>query len=218
MIDERTVVKVIMVKGEQGEPGKVGDYSGLVHKPTLNGVTVNGAKTSSDYGLIGQTEHAMLQQELNARIDEIEAGQTGNASGWFIGRQEFAIDHVTNPEINATFYVPSSAVILEASYQLPIGGGNNPIYQDNIVVNRAVGTPTDTIDVTASDVPTGGSAIISLVYAYSNPIDLSELTDIRVGYDGVSYQTAGAAVRAQVTDLHDLVRALEARVSALEGN
>lgn len=41
------------------------------------------------------------------------------------------------------------------------------------------------------------------------PVDLSEVTDIRVAYDGTTYATAGDAVRGQVSDLKEDIDAIE---------
>lgn len=44
----------------------------------------------------------------------------------------------------------------------------------------------------------------------------AELADIRIGADGTQYETAGEAVRQQISDLHNANTALEDRVFALE--
>lgn len=58
-------VKVIMVKGEKGDSGSSGDYAELDNKPSLNGITINGAMTTDDLGLASQ-------QELDQSIEAIE--------------------------------------------------------------------------------------------------------------------------------------------------
>jgi len=49
------VVKIIPLKGEKGEKGEAGtsgDYSGLTHKPKINGIELDGNMTGSDLALV----------------------------------------------------------------------------------------------------------------------------------------------------------------------
>lgn len=47
-------VKILPLKGEKGDAGISGDYSGLTNKPSINGVTVNGNMTTSQIGVASQ--------------------------------------------------------------------------------------------------------------------------------------------------------------------
>lgn len=52
-------VKIVLLKGEkgdQGEAGISGDYAGLINKPAINSVTLDGELTSDDLGLATATE------------------------------------------------------------------------------------------------------------------------------------------------------------------
>ena len=60
-------VKIVMVKGEKGDSGDAGDYSGLTNKPQINGITLEGNKTSSDFGFVTSTE-AQIQSDAIAAL------------------------------------------------------------------------------------------------------------------------------------------------------
>lgn len=44
-------IQILMVKGDPGDSGSASDYSSLSNKPSINGITLVGNKTSSDLGL-----------------------------------------------------------------------------------------------------------------------------------------------------------------------
>lgn len=49
-------------KGDKGDPGVGGDYDTLEHLPTINSVTVQGDKTSSDYNLQSKMQEASIAE------------------------------------------------------------------------------------------------------------------------------------------------------------
>lgn len=67
-------IKILMLKGEKGDAGQdgsSGDYSQLTNKPTINGVTVNGAMTSDDLGVASETGLEEATTKLDNIIDLI---------------------------------------------------------------------------------------------------------------------------------------------------
>ena len=49
-------VKVIMLKGEKGDSGNIGDYAELVNLPKINNVTIIGNKTPNDFLIPSMTD------------------------------------------------------------------------------------------------------------------------------------------------------------------
>lgn len=57
-------VKILMLKGEKGEAGVSGDYSGLANKPQINGHVLSGNMLSSDLGLESAGAVEVIESEL----------------------------------------------------------------------------------------------------------------------------------------------------------
>ena len=82
-----------------------------------------------------------------------------------------------------------------------------------VAIDAAASFNVDTALSTTSDMPVRNSAITTAINALNGRVDAlvveatptedTELIDIRTGYDGTIYQSAGTAVREQITDAHD---------------
>ena len=66
-------VKIAMLRGEKGDTGATGDYSGILNKPQINGVTLDGNKTASDLGLATASE----QQNILDSVVELNDAVSG---------------------------------------------------------------------------------------------------------------------------------------------
>lgn len=69
------LVKVKMLKGEKGDMGATGDYSGIANKPSINGVTLNGNKTASALGLASASEQQNLIDSVAALGSSVSTAQ-----------------------------------------------------------------------------------------------------------------------------------------------
>ena len=75
-------VKVVMLKGEKGDTGATGDYSGILNKPQINSVELDGNKSASDLGLATASEQQNILDTLASHAEFIAA---------LYGKQPFVI-------------------------------------------------------------------------------------------------------------------------------
>lgn len=76
-------MNIIMLKGikaDKGASGGASDYADLTGKPSINGVTLNGNKTSSDLSLASASDLASLGSDVSDLSDGLDALE-GQISG-----------------------------------------------------------------------------------------------------------------------------------------
>ena len=195
-MNEKFKAKIVMVKGEKGNDGNSGDYAELINKPQINGVELDGNKSSSDLNLISGHE----LEVVNARIDNLIIQSETSASGFTIEEQTADVEQQSMSGISFishSFTLPENSVILETAYREdalhPSLGV--PWMHENIKT-WVSGTE---VRLQVDNYSAASTAIFKIVYAYPESGDHSELADVRVGYDGTVYQSAGDAVRAQAS-------------------
>ena len=146
---------------------------------------------------------------MSERVDKLVAKNTSNMSGWIIEKQTQIVPQTVVDGnvfyIRGEFTVPTGAVIIEASYQ---NGSPESAAKSWFNENIKIWQNGTTVTLQVDNYYTSGTAVFKLVYAYSQPVALNELIDIRVGADGVTYQSAGNAVREQIGKLQDDVDTL----------
>ena len=134
---------------------------------------------------------------LSERVDNIVASQTADVSGFKIETEIATLQiYGTDTSMSHQFLVPLNSEVLEASYKI---GGSAWIF-DNVSVGSLETQSVLAITVSAEFEATGENldAYIKLVYSYPETSNIQELTDIRIGYDGTVYGSAGEAVRRQI--------------------
>ena len=131
--------------------------------------------------------------ELDGRVDQLVAYNTTNLSGWKV-EDKFEIVTISGGLATYTWTnIPTGAVMLEAAYNEDINNypwvtGDIQVFYEEL--NHQVTVSKGSL--------AGASCALKISYAYPEPVVISELTDIRVGADGITYNTAGDAVRNQL--------------------
>lgn len=99
-------IRVLMLKGEkgdQGDSGTSGDYSGLSNKPSINGQTLSGNKTSEELGLASAGGVQAIVSALMNKFVLIEDSVSVNAEsahtksyGAYVLSNTYGIDDIEN--------------------------------------------------------------------------------------------------------------------------
>lgn len=131
------------------------------------------------------------------RISEIVTESTGLLSGYSVQTENISLSTLNQSGGNYNYtgsktFANDVTIIDVVAYSSGYGAGIPISYKYENKVLTATATVT-------FEFQAGVDATI--VYLQSEPISLTELTDIRVGEDGTVYDTAGDAVREQISDL-----------------
>ena len=140
---------------------------------------------------------------LESRVDQIVATNTTNLTGWNVVENWQKVAASSNTISYTWTDIPDDAVVLETSYQRALVGDTDPSgalqWYEDMQVWRSY--DNNTIQLQKDSFTASAYAFIKLVYAVPQTVVISELEDIRVGADGVTYDTAGNSVRGQIGTL-----------------
>ena len=135
------------------------------------------------------------------RISEIVTDSTGSLSGYSVQTENITLGTLNHSSDKYNYtgsktFTDDVTIIDVVAYSSGYGAGIPISYKYENKVLTATATVT-------FEFQAGVDATI--VYLQSEPISLTELTDIRVGEDGTVYDTAGDAVREQIASLKDQI-------------
>lgn len=145
-------------------------------------------------------------------LQPVPAGVNISNSEYWIPVAPIKVDS----ELDIDSYNPVANATITATIN-NINGYISSLVSKDVEIEAEISSLSDRIDTNAeniqseTDARTGADAVINA--RIDNIIALpdgsttadAELTDIRVGYNGVTYSSAGDAVRGQIQDIHDLI-------------
>jgi hypothetical protein len=146
------------------------------------------------------------------RISEIVTDSTGSLSGYSVQTENITLGTLNHSSDKYNYtgsktFTDDVTIIDVVAYSSGYGAGIPISYKYENKVLTATATVT-------FEFQAGVDATI--VYLQSEPISLTELTDIRVGEDGTVYDTAGDAVREQISDLKSQIEQSGGLTSAIK--
>ena len=233
-------IKVVALKGEKGDMGDAGDYAGLINKPSINNVILNGNKSANQLGLANQAEvDQLISQVGTGGVTELWSGHLDA-----LNEQAELSQSVDNFDYIDIYYKPISGEWYEGMIQscrIPVDSFDQPI-QLSITNSKSVsvlselrndvieltlgGNDNDVITLTngirwswsglADNAASSGDAVnvevfkIEGITLIDGGDSTSEVQNIRIGADGTTYASAGDAVRGQVSDLDSKIDDVEA--------
>ena len=125
-------VKVVMLKGEKGDTGATGDYSGILNKPQINSVTLDGNKSASDLGLATAADQQNLidtVSSLNDTVSDINDDITEiNGNITELQTQAAGRPYIVTADYNATTRTFSNPSATAAEIYAAINTSNRPCY------------------------------------------------------------------------------------------
>ena len=121
------MIAALLAKAKSGGGGGGGttNYNGLTNKPTLNGVTIEGNKTSEDYGIVASTHQQQLETYIENYYALRRTGKIYQTKLW-----KFA----SNPSSSGEKMLDNAGLVFEPSTDTVEGqddylNGQNPLFE-----------------------------------------------------------------------------------------